>query len=71
MTCICDSVWNLEYILVNPKRPKIAKDKILKVIQSTGISYSTRDPDIAIIVGGDGTFHYYGRNIQLLWQAWY
>jgi hypothetical protein len=52
-------------IFVNPKRPRIAQNKILKVIQSTGVSYSTRDPDIAIVVGGDGTFGYYGRTLSI------
>lgn len=35
------------------------------MIQSTGVSYSTRDPDIAIVVGGDGTFGYYGRTLSI------
>jgi len=52
-------------IFVHPKRPRIAQNKILKVIQSTGVSYSTRDPDIAIVVGGDGTFSYYGRTLSI------
>lgn len=30
-------------------------------IKSTGLLYSPNEPDIAIVVGGDGTFGYYGR----------
>lgn len=29
------------------------------------ISYSKKDPDIAIVVGGDGTFGYYGRILRI------
>jgi hypothetical protein len=31
------------------------------VFQSVNITYSEKDPDIAIVIGGDGTFGYYGR----------
>jgi len=37
----------------------------LKVIQSAGITYSNRNPDIAIVVGGDGTFGYYGKKLRI------
>jgi NAD+ kinase len=52
-------------IFVHPKRPKIYVDTILKVIRSAGVSYSKTDPDIAIVVGGDGTFGYYGRTLSI------
>jgi len=52
-------------IFVHPKRPKIPVDKILGRIKSAGASYSQEDPDIAIVVGGDGTFGYYGRNLSI------
>jgi NAD+ kinase len=52
-------------IYVNPKRPKIPPEKILALIKSAGLSYSKVDPDIAIVVGGDGTFGYYGRTLPL------
>jgi hypothetical protein len=52
-------------IFVHPKRPKIPVDKILKRIKSTGASYSQEEPDIAIVVGGDGTFGYYGRVLSI------
>ncbi|MGA8085436.1 MAG: hypothetical protein WB988_26565 [Candidatus Nitrosopolaris sp.] len=40
-------------IYVHSKRPTISLNEILKVVESTGLSYSNRDPDIAIVVGGD------------------
>jgi len=46
-------------IYVHSKRPKISLNEILKVVQSAGITYSNRNPDMAIVVGGDGTFGYY------------
>lgn len=38
---------------------------ILKVIRSVGVSYSKSAPDIAIVVGGDGIFGYYGRTLTI------
>jgi hypothetical protein len=52
-------------IFVHPKRPKIPVDKIAERIKSAGASYSQKDPDIAIVVGGDGTFGYYGRTLSI------
>lgn len=51
-------------IFVHPKRPKVPVDRILKRVKSAGASYS-QDPDIAIVVGGDGTFGYYGRTLSI------
>ena len=52
-------------ICVHSKRPKISPNEILKVVQSAGVSYSNRDPDMAIVVGGDGTFGYYGKKLHI------
>jgi hypothetical protein len=52
-------------IYVHSKRPKISLYEILKVVQSVGLAYSNRNPDIAIVVGGDGTFGYYGKKLQI------
>ena len=52
-------------IFVHPKRPKIPLDKIVKRIKSVGESHSKEDPDIAVVVGGDGTFGYYGRTLSI------
>jgi len=48
-------------IFVHPKRPKVSVEQIAAQIQSAGLLYSPNEPDIAIVVGGDGTFGYYGR----------
>ena len=52
-------------IFVHPKRPKRRVADILKVIRSAGVSYSKSEPDLAIVVGGDGTFGYYGRTLSI------
>lgn len=52
-------------IYVHPKRPKVSLEKIAKKLERAGVSYSSRDPDIAVVVGGDGTFGYYGRTLEL------
>lgn len=52
-------------IYVHSKRPKISLNEILKVLQSAGLAYSNRNPDMAIVVGGDGTFGYYGKKLQI------
>jgi NAD+ kinase len=52
-------------IYVHPKRPKIPTEKIIRRITPAGFSYSQKDPDIAIVVGGDGTFGYYGRTLSI------
>ena len=52
-------------IFVHPKRPKIPVDKILRRLRSAGASHSQENPDLAIVVGGDGTFAYYGRTLSM------
>ena len=55
----------MEYSFIQ-KRPKIPVKEILKVVRSAGVSsYSGTHPDIAIVVGGDGTFSYYGRTLSI------
>ena len=49
-------------IYVHSKRPKISLNEILKVVD---LYYSNRDLDMAIVVGGDGTFGYYGKKLQI------
>lgn len=46
---------------LHPKRPKVSLNSVIRKIHSVGATYSDKDPDIAIVVGGDGTFGYYGR----------
>lgn len=52
-------------IYVHPKRPKIPVEQIVKKLQHAGVTYSPNDPDVAVVVGGDGTFGYYGRTLEL------
>lgn len=52
-------------VFVHPERPKIAIEQIKKKLQSAGVQHSSRDPDIGVVVGGDGTFGYYGRTLDL------
>ncbi len=51
-------------IFVNPKRPKVSQEKITELVRSAGLAVS-RDPEVAIVVGGDGTFGYYGRKMSI------
>jgi NAD+ kinase len=52
-------------IFVHPKRPKISVAQIAGRINSAGFLYSPNEPDIGIVVGGDGTFGYYGRILRI------
>jgi NAD+ kinase len=52
-------------IFVHPKRPKISVDKIAKNLRAANVQLCQQDPDIAIVVGGDGSFGYYGRILAI------
>ncbi|HEY3527190.1 MAG TPA: hypothetical protein VGK47_13405, partial [Nitrososphaeraceae archaeon] len=52
-------------LYLHPKRPKVALGNIINLIHSAGAVYSDKDPDIALVVGGDGTFGYYGRLLSV------
>ena len=52
-------------IYVHRSRPKVTPKEITKIFKDIGISPSSRDPDIAIIVGGDGTFGYFDRKLEI------
>jgi NAD+ kinase len=54
-------VW---HICTSEKAENEIKD-IMKVLRSARVSYSKREPDIAIVVGGDGAFGYYGRTLSI------
>ena len=45
------------------KKTKISIKEIIKVFQWVIISYSEKDPDIAIVIGGVGTF---GLSLKIL-----
>ena len=48
-------------IFVHPKRPKVSVEQTATQLQSAGFLCSPNEPDVAIVVGGDGTFGYFGR----------
>jgi len=53
-------------IYVHSKRPKISLNEILKVVQSAGITYLNRNPDMAIVVGGDALLAITEKNFGFL-----
>ena len=52
-------------VFVHPIRPKIEKGKILNILQTLNLRISETNPDMALIIGGDGTFSYYGRKLSI------
>ena len=52
-------------ILVDPERPKVKRGEVLRMIREAGIQVTQRDPDLGVVVGGDGIFSDYGRLISI------
>jgi hypothetical protein len=52
-------------IFVHPLRPKVQAEKIQKILHSLDLQISETDPDIALVIGGDGTFSHYGRKLSI------
>ena len=52
-------------IFVYPTSAKVSVEQVASRIQSAGLLYCQNEPDIAIVVGGDGTFGYYGRILEV------
>jgi NAD+ kinase len=52
-------------IFVHPLRPKVQKEKIQEILYSLDLKISETDPDIGLIIGGDGTFSYYGKKLSI------
>ncbi|CAN5584849.1 hypothetical protein BH23THE1_BH23THE1_16980 [soil metagenome] len=52
-------------VFVHPARPKIQKEKILNILRSLNLQISETSPDMALVIGGDGTFTYYGRKLSI------
>jgi len=52
-------------IYLHRSRPKVPAKDIIKIFKRIGINPSSKDPDIGIIVGGDGTFGYFGRKLDI------
>ena len=58
-------------ILVDPDKPKVDIRDIAPLLEAAGVEVTENRPDLAIVVGGDGVFSYYGRikSIPLLFWA--
>lgn len=52
-------------VFVHPIRPKVRKEKIERLVRSLGLQISQSNPDMALVIGGDGTFSYYGRKLPI------
>ena len=52
-------------IFVHPLRPKVQIEKIQKILKSLDLQISDTNPDIALVIGGDGTFSYYGKKLSI------
>ena len=55
-------------VLLDRERPKISLGDVRDVLRGAGLKFSTENPEIGVVIGGDGVFSYYGRmqNIPLL-----
>jgi NAD kinase len=52
-------------LFLHPTRPKIGINYVQKLVKDLDLTWSSKEPDIAIIVGGDGTFGYYARRLMI------
>ena len=52
-------------IFVHPLRRKVQIEKIQKILKSLDLQISDTDPDIELVIGGDGTFSYYGKKLSI------
>lgn len=52
-------------IFVHPTKPKVAVEKIKRKLLRAGLQYSQTRPDAGVVVGGDGTFGFYGRALDV------
>lgn len=52
-------------IYIHPRRPKISKKHIETILESLHMSFSDSNAEIALVVGGDGTFSWFGRTLSI------
>jgi mRNA-degrading endonuclease RelE of RelBE toxin-antitoxin system len=54
-------------VFVHPQRPKIPKKDIETILKSLSlqVAETSTAADIALVIGGDGIFSYYGRNLSI------
>jgi hypothetical protein len=48
-------------ILLDTTRPKVSMEDAIKVLEKVGFVHDRKRPEFGIVIGGDGTFGYYGR----------
>ncbi len=48
-------------VLTDPDRPKIRPPEVVRTVKEAGLEFVPKDADMAIVVGGDGVFSYFGR----------
>ncbi|NWG09417.1 MAG: NAD(+)/NADH kinase [Nitrososphaerales archaeon] len=48
-------------ILLDTTRPKVSMEDAIKVLEKVGLVHDRKRPEFGIVIGGDGTFGYYGR----------
>ncbi len=48
-------------VLTDPDRPKVRPQEIVRTVKEAGLEFAPKDADIAIVIGGDGVFSYFGR----------
>jgi len=49
-------------IFLDPVRPKVDYGQVSKILESAGVTVSLRNPDVGVVIGGDGVFSEFGRN---------
>lgn len=47
-------------ILMDAERPKVRLEDAVRIVKKSGMELSDREPDFAIVIGGDGLFSRYG-----------
>jgi NAD+ kinase len=50
---------------LHPVRPKVKENYVRELLKDLNIQWSISRPDIAIIIGGDGTFANYAKNLRI------
>jgi NAD+ kinase len=52
-------------ILIDPERPKVKRGEVLATFKKAGVHVTQRNPEVGVVVGGDGIFSDYGRLISI------
>jgi len=52
-------------VLIDPERPKVKRAEVVSTLRDAGFRVTESNPDIGVVVGGDGAFSDYGRRISV------